>query len=240
MVASQNDSNFAGWLALVGVALLYLVVYRGIRYPFMTVAALLVGTAWALGWTTLTVGHLNILSSAFAVMLIGMGDYGVLWVTRFGEERRAGADLAEAMRKTAMQRRPQHSDRGPGDGAGLLCRHARRSQGRRRTGLDRRQRRAPVCLLLLHRRAAAAGASGQALPRPRRGRCTGHPVPRGTPGRPSALAARLSRRPRLGHRRQSGGDAWFWPISRCHIRYDHNLLKLQAQDLRLGASGSKR
>jgi uncharacterized protein len=102
MVASQNDSNFAGWLALAGVALLYLVVYRGIRYPFMTVAALLVGTAWALGWTTLTVGHLNILSSAFAVMLIGMGDYGVLWVTRFGEERRAGADAAEAMRTTAL------------------------------------------------------------------------------------------------------------------------------------------
>ncbi len=101
MVASQNDSNFAGWLALAGVALLYLVVYRGIRYPFMTVMALLVGTAWALGWTTLTVGHLNILSSAFAVMLIGMGDYGVLWVTRFGEERRAGADLPDAMRKTA-------------------------------------------------------------------------------------------------------------------------------------------
>src|SRR5262249_26999699 len=73
-----------------------------IRYPFMTVMALLVGTAWALGWTTLTVGHLNILSSAFAVMLIGMGDYGVLWVTRFGEERRTGLDVAGALRKTAL------------------------------------------------------------------------------------------------------------------------------------------
>ena len=41
-----------------------------------------VGTAWAMGWLTLTVGHLNILSATFAVMLIGMGDYGVLWVTR--------------------------------------------------------------------------------------------------------------------------------------------------------------
>ena len=94
MVASQNDSNLASWLALAGVALLYLVVYRGWRYPFMTVAALLVGTAWALGWLTLTVGHLNILSSAFAVMLIGMGDYGVLWVTRFSrsEERRVGKE----------------------------------------------------------------------------------------------------------------------------------------------------
>jgi uncharacterized protein len=102
MIASQNDSNLASWLALVGVALLYLIVYRGFRYPLMTVVALLVGTAWALGWLTLTVGHLNILSSAFAVMLIGMGDYGVLWVTRFDLERRAGADLREATHVTAL------------------------------------------------------------------------------------------------------------------------------------------
>ncbi len=102
MIASQNDSNFASWLALGGVALLYLLVYRGWRYPLMTVAALVVGTVWALGWLTLTVGHLNILSSAFAVMLIGMGDYGVLWVTRFCQERRGGAYLAGAMRRTAL------------------------------------------------------------------------------------------------------------------------------------------
>jgi hopanoid biosynthesis associated RND transporter like protein HpnN len=102
MTASQSDSNFASWLALVGVALLYLIVYRGFRYPLMTVSALVVGTIWALGWLTLTVGHLNILSSAFAVMLIGMGDYGILWVTRFGQERQAGFDIDQAMRHTAM------------------------------------------------------------------------------------------------------------------------------------------
>jgi hopanoid biosynthesis associated RND transporter like protein HpnN len=102
MIASQEDSHRASWLALAGVALLYLVVYRGLRYPFMTVAALLVGTVWALGWLTLTVGHLNILSSAFAVMLIGIGDYGVLWVTRFSLERRAGADVPAATRQTAL------------------------------------------------------------------------------------------------------------------------------------------
>ncbi|MSQ97109.1 MAG: hypothetical protein EXR98_21500 [Gemmataceae bacterium] len=102
MVASKNDSNFAAWLALIGVALLYLVVYRGFRYPLMTVSALMIGTVWALGWLTLTVGHLNILSSAFAVMLIGMGDYGILWVTRFSQERQLGYDIAQANQRTAM------------------------------------------------------------------------------------------------------------------------------------------
>jgi hopanoid biosynthesis associated RND transporter like protein HpnN len=102
MLASQSDTQTASWLALVGVGLLYLVVYRGLRFPLMTVTTLLVGTVWALGWLTVTVGHLNILSSAFAVMLIGMGDYGILWVTRYGQERRAGADLFAAMRQTAV------------------------------------------------------------------------------------------------------------------------------------------
>ncbi len=101
MVASQTDSNTASWLALAGVALLYLVVFRSFRYPLLTVSTLLVGTAWAMGWLTLTVGHLNILSATFAVMLIGMGDYGVLWVTRYDQERAGGADVMTAMRATA-------------------------------------------------------------------------------------------------------------------------------------------
>ena len=100
MVASQNDTGTASWLALVGVALLSFLVFRGFCYPLLTVATLLVGTAWALGWLTLTVGHLNILSATFAVMLIGMGDYGVLWISRYEQERLAGADVLGALRTT--------------------------------------------------------------------------------------------------------------------------------------------
>ncbi len=101
MAASQSDTNRAGWLALAGVALLYLVVYRSWRFPAMTVAVLVVGTVWAMGWLTLTVGHLNILSASFAVMLIGLGDYGVLWVTHYEDERRAGRDVRDAIAATA-------------------------------------------------------------------------------------------------------------------------------------------
>jgi hopanoid biosynthesis associated RND transporter like protein HpnN len=101
MVASQNDTNVASWLALGGVALLYFVVFRAFRYPLLTIGTLVVGTIWASGWLTLTVGHLNILSATFAMMLIGMGDYGVLWVTRYEHDRVAGADVATALRNTA-------------------------------------------------------------------------------------------------------------------------------------------
>src|SRR5262249_29244970 len=100
MDASNRDTNTAGWLALVGTALLYWITYRGLRYPLLTISTLLAGTGWAMGWLTLTVGHLNILSSCFAVMLIGIGDYSVLSIAHYEQERRAGKSVRDAMRHT--------------------------------------------------------------------------------------------------------------------------------------------
>jgi uncharacterized protein len=106
MAASEEDSTFASWLALVGVAGLYFVVYRGVRYPLLTVGTLLIGSCWAIGFATLTIGHLNILSATFAVMIIGMGDYGVLWIARYDEERRFGRDVRDALEETAIHTGP--------------------------------------------------------------------------------------------------------------------------------------
>jgi hopanoid biosynthesis associated RND transporter like protein HpnN len=99
MEASQHDSNKAGGLVFLGVAFVYIAAFRGIRYPMLTVAALMAGTFWAMGWLAVTVGHLNILSSAFAVMLIGMGDYGVFILTRYEAERQGGCDVLAATRR---------------------------------------------------------------------------------------------------------------------------------------------
>ena len=106
MELSDTDSTRASWLALLGIAVLYFVVYRGPRYPLLTITSLVVGTLWALGWATITVGHLNILSATFAVMLIGLGDYGVLWVARYDEERQRHATVEEALRATALHAGP--------------------------------------------------------------------------------------------------------------------------------------
>ena len=35
MIATQNDTKVASWLALAGVALLFLIAYRCFRYPMM-------------------------------------------------------------------------------------------------------------------------------------------------------------------------------------------------------------
>jgi hopanoid biosynthesis associated RND transporter like protein HpnN len=102
MAAADRDTRLASLLAILGVSLLFLFVYRGLWYPLLTVATLLLGTAWAMGWLTATVGHLNILSATFAVMLIGMGDYGVLWVMRYEQARRQGMDVQPALIHTTV------------------------------------------------------------------------------------------------------------------------------------------
>ena len=101
MTAADHDTHLASWLAVALVGVLFCVVYRGVCYPILTMATLLIGTAWAMGWLTLTVGHLNILSATFAVMLVGMGDYGVLWVMRYEQARRSGMEVRDALLHTA-------------------------------------------------------------------------------------------------------------------------------------------
>jgi hopanoid biosynthesis associated RND transporter like protein HpnN len=52
---------------------------------------LVIGMAWAFGWATVSVGHLNILSVTFTVTMIGVGiDYGTYYIGRYLELRRAG------------------------------------------------------------------------------------------------------------------------------------------------------
>jgi hopanoid biosynthesis associated RND transporter like protein HpnN len=102
MAAADHDTRLASYLAIAAVSLLFVLVYRGLWYPLLTVTTLLLGTAWAMGWLTVTVGHLNILSATFAVMLIGMGDYGVLWVMRYEQARRRGLDVRSSLVHTTI------------------------------------------------------------------------------------------------------------------------------------------
>lgn len=224
MVRSDEDSTRASWLALLGVAVLYLVVYRGVRYPLLTVGSLVVGTVWALGWATATVGHLNILSATFAVMLIGMGDYGVLWVARYDEGRRLGLGVEEALRHTA-----EHA------GPGILTAAATTALAFFATTLADFKAVAelgwiagsgvllcalscltvvPAALVLLDRRRPAPAGPPQTIPFPTAGAW----LP-GLAGRPRVVLV--------------GGAVLLLTAAACagRLGYDHNLLHLQAKDL---------
>ncbi|MEC7786247.1 MAG: MMPL family transporter [Nitrospinota bacterium] len=101
MVTTQKDVELASKIALSGVSLLFIVAFRGIVKPLLAVLSLLVALAWSLGFTSLTVGHLNILSVVFTTILIGLGiDFGIHILERYKEERQSGTDILPSLQNT--------------------------------------------------------------------------------------------------------------------------------------------
>ena len=84
MITTQKDVELASKIALGGVALLFIIAFKGIVKPLLAVFSLLIALAWSLGFTSLTVGHLNILSVVFTTILIGLGiDFGIHILERY-------------------------------------------------------------------------------------------------------------------------------------------------------------
>lgn len=98
METSQSDLAIETFASLAGVTALFVAGLGGIRYPIMCIAALLLGMAWSFGFITFSVGHLNILSVSFAVMLIGMGiDFGIHYISHYQPLRAEGMDVESAL-----------------------------------------------------------------------------------------------------------------------------------------------
>lgn len=102
MRASEESTIESSVLSLIGVALLFIVGFGGLRHPLLAVAALITGICWTLGYIVFSVGHLNILSMSFGIILIGLGiDFGIHYVAGYLHERQAGVSSAEALLATA-------------------------------------------------------------------------------------------------------------------------------------------
>ncbi|HOI93957.1 MAG TPA: MMPL family transporter [Syntrophobacter fumaroxidans] len=100
MTTVLSDMEVATWLSIAGVFVLLVVFRRSVRRPLLQIISLTVGLCWTLGWTTLFVGHLNIISIVFAPLLCGLGvDSGIHWFSRLEEEERCGdCDMKSVVR----------------------------------------------------------------------------------------------------------------------------------------------
>ena len=113
MAVTLSDVSKASQISLAGVTLLFIAVFRSIVKPLMAVFSLLLALCWAMGFTTITVGHLNILSVVFTTILIGLGiDFGIHIIERYREERSRGKVVSEALSATI-----QNTGRGNFSGA---------------------------------------------------------------------------------------------------------------------------
>jgi len=98
MRRSQADMIRASVLSFFGVGVLLLIGFRGLKHPLLALIMLAVGMAWSFGFTTLAIGHLNILSVSFAAILIGLGiDFGIHYLSRYLELRHHGSELRPAL-----------------------------------------------------------------------------------------------------------------------------------------------
>jgi hopanoid biosynthesis associated RND transporter like protein HpnN len=101
MRRSQADSMMASIISYIGVAIILFVGFRGFLHPMLGLAMLAIGMAWSFGYTTLAVGHLNILSVSFVAILIGLGiDFAVHVLSKYLELRHQGLGLRAALVET--------------------------------------------------------------------------------------------------------------------------------------------
>ncbi len=100
---SEFDSTVASIVSLVLCMLIFIYGYQETGRPLKATACLVVGLVYTLGFTALTIGHLNILTITFVPMLVGMAiDFGVHLITRFEEELRHGRTAQAALQKAIV------------------------------------------------------------------------------------------------------------------------------------------
>ncbi|HJV35694.1 MMPL family transporter [Geomonas sp.] len=98
MATSQHDISIATVLSLALTVVLLLLAFRGVLNVFAAMVSLLVAISLSFGFATVAIGHLNILSMVFAIMLIGIGiEYGIQLVLRYQEELKLGSMELEAI-----------------------------------------------------------------------------------------------------------------------------------------------
>jgi uncharacterized protein len=104
MATSQKDITLATGISLALTVVLLLLAFRGVLNVIAAMVSLLVAISLSFGFATLAVGHLNILSMVFAIMLIGIGiEYGIQVVLRYQEELRLGESELAAI-ETGLSR----------------------------------------------------------------------------------------------------------------------------------------
>ena len=98
---SERDMIFASILTLALIVVLFFLAYGEFGRPLMAIVALLASIVLCLGLTTLVIGHLNIISQAFIVMILGLGiDFGIQFLGRYEEDLSRGQSPAEAVENT--------------------------------------------------------------------------------------------------------------------------------------------
>jgi hypothetical protein len=98
MVAGTKDMYITSLIALALVVALFILSFRMWTAPILAGISLLMGIIWAAGFAFLTVGSLNIFTSMFSVVLLGLGiDFSIHIISVYSESRAAGNSIGNSL-----------------------------------------------------------------------------------------------------------------------------------------------
>jgi len=102
LVSVSTGAGTVALLALLVVTVLLTIGLGSLRFVVATLLCLITGLILTAAFAALTIGHLNLISVAFAVLYIGLGvDYAIHLCLRCQEVERTGQSTASALRKAA-------------------------------------------------------------------------------------------------------------------------------------------
>ncbi|MFQ5630729.1 MAG: RND family transporter, partial [bacterium] len=104
MEAMSSDMYVTSLLALLLILTLFVLSFRMWVAPILAGLTLTIGIIWTAGFALLTVGSLNIMTSMFSVILIGLGvDFSIHIISVYTENRAAGHSIGEALRYALLK-----------------------------------------------------------------------------------------------------------------------------------------
>ncbi len=103
--SDQIKSDMIGSIGFsLGLLVLIIAVYfRSFTAVVCILTSLIVGIFWTVGFVSLAIGYLNIITAFIFAVLLGLGiDFGIHFYQRYREERAAGLDPLDAMVQTHL------------------------------------------------------------------------------------------------------------------------------------------
>ncbi|MBC8278754.1 MAG: MMPL family transporter [FCB group bacterium] len=104
MFYSLRDLKRTSIVAMTAIMLLFIISFRMVSTPLLAGLNLIIAIIWTAGLAKLLVGDLNMMTSMFAVILIGLGiDFSIHILSVYNEMRKEGRNIPDAVRNTLLK-----------------------------------------------------------------------------------------------------------------------------------------
>ncbi len=97
--SASSDMMYTSLISFVLIIALFIISFRMWSAPILAGISLIMGVMWTAGFAAITVGSLNMMTSMFAVILIGLGiDFNIHVISAYNENRANGETIKESIK----------------------------------------------------------------------------------------------------------------------------------------------